>query len=159
MIIIIRIRQIKMSNETEELRKEIAKLSLKLDALEAKEAEMWVVPNGNFFINGSGRTDRQRGYDEYTKYGVTRNSKAELEDLRQKQEFLNISHNFACANDGVQEFVDGEDNWCVNKLRGDFRADSYFNIQELSTAYMTEKDAKEFARLCKAGLIPFQYQG
>jgi len=142
-----------MSNETEVLRNEIGTLLLKLEAIEAKE-----VPKGKFYINGSGFMGTQLVRDEYTEYGTTRNTEADLEDLRQKQEFLNISHAFACANDGVQKFVSGKDNWCVNKREGEVWATYYDIIQELSTVCMTEKDAKEFARLCKAGLIPFQYQ-
>jgi len=148
-----------MSNETEALRRDMSVMLFKLEALEAKEKKMWVIPNGEFFITGDGdRCKQGNNSNSYTKYGTTRNTKAELEDLRQKQEFLNISHAFACANDGVQEFVLGEENWCVSKEDGEIIAGIYSFSYEFSTVCMTEKDAKEFARLCKANLIPFQYQ-
>jgi len=147
-----------MSNETDELRKEIGSLLSRLESLEAKEKKMWVAPKGKYYINGCGEIRKQSMYDDYTKYGSTRNTEAELKDLRQKQEFLNISHNFACANDGVQEFVVGQHNWCVIKMDGKIRSNFYSRVQHQATVYMTEKDAKEFARLCEANLIPFQYQ-
>jgi len=148
-----------MSNEIEELRKEMQAMLFKLAAIEAKEEnEMWVIPNGQFFIAGDSIVGFQHGYDNYIRYGTTRNTEAELEDLRQKQEFLNISHAFACANDGVQEFVDGNKSWHVYRVNGEIKAGESYRTQELSVASMTEKDAIEFARLCEAGLIPFQYQ-
>ncbi len=133
------------------------KLALQLAELEAKK-EKWSPKGGDWYLCESGEV-LKNGSTKYCKnFGLERDTEAEVKDLRKKQEWLNLTHAYACENDGVQEFFCGSENWCVINAQVSTRATSYNNTCSSEKVYMTKKDATEFARLCREDLINFQFQ-
>ncbi len=147
-----------MKTELELLREELGSVALKIEALEAKK-EKWSPKEGGWYLCENGTVIESRSTKHYKKFGTERNTKADCEDLRKKQEWLNLTHAYACENDGVQEFVYEQENWCIFETNHSIKTQSYFNVYDYEKVYMTKKDAKEFARLCREGLINFQFQG
>ncbi len=148
-----------MKTELELLREELGSVALKLEALEAKKVEKWSPKGGEWFLISDGVIIKAESTKDCKNFGTERSTEAECEDLRKKQEWLNLTHAYACENDGVQEFVYGERNWCVVDQIGSPIAAYYHGVLDREKVYMTKKDAEEFARLCEEDLINFQFQG
>ncbi len=148
-----------MKTELELLREELGSVALKLEALEAKKVEKWSPKGGVWFLECTGVIFNDSSTERCSRFGVERDTEAECKDLRKKQEWLNLTHAYACENDGVQEFVYGKNNWCVLERKGSAATGYSCNTLDREKVYMTEKDAEEFARLCREGLINFQFQG
>ncbi len=133
------------------------KLAFQLAELEAKKK--WRPKGGGWYLSGEGKAIKAESTRDYKNFGTERATKAECEDLRKKQEWLNLTHAYACENDGVQEFFYDKENWCVVDQIGSPIADYYRGALDREKVHMTKKDAKEFARLCEEDLINFQFQG
>ncbi len=148
-----------MKTELELLREELDSVALKIEALEAKKEEKWSPKGGVWYLNENGKIFKAGSSENCGNFGTERDTEAEIKDLRKKQEWLNLTHAYTCENDGVQEFVYGQENWCVIKAKGVIVAEFYRNTIDPEKVYMTRKDAKEFALLCEEDLINFQFQG
>ncbi len=148
-----------MKTELELLREELGSVALKLEALEAKKVEKWSPKGGEWFLISDGVIIKAESTKDCKNFGTERSTEAECEDLRKKQEWLNLTHAYACENDGVQEFVYDMGNWCVVKNDHETIAEFYSSVYDPEKVYMTKRDAKEFARLCEEDLINFQFQG
>ncbi len=147
-----------MKTELELLREELGSVALKLEALEAKK-EKWSPKGGDWFLTGDSVIVISVSTKNCKNFGTERSTEEEAKDLRKKQERLNLTHAYACENEGVQEFFHGIENWCVINVQGSSIATFYKNTFSSERVYMTKKDATEFARLCEEGLINFQFQG
>ncbi len=148
----------KMKTELELLREELGSVALKIEALEAKK-EKWSPKGGGWYLSGESIIIEASSTIDCKNFGTERDTEAECEDLRKKQEWLNLTHAYACESDGVQEFFYGSENWCVINVQGSSIATFYNSTFSPEKVYMTKKDATELARICREDLINFQFQG
>lgn len=133
-------------------------LEVKLKNLEEKP---WSPEDSGHFrllFNGV-ITEITNPISDYQKFG-TQGTQEQMEDLRNPMMHLASQHAWARERDGVQQFVEGMKNYHVVLSHNpkEIIVDWAAGIENETTIYMTEQDAKAYADMMNKGLIMFPYE-
>ena len=122
-----------------------------------EKKEKWSPSGGRYYFRTNGHIDDDVSTEMFRAFG-SEGTEEQVTARRDKVHRLLMKQAYAQEHDGEQEFVFGKYNWAATLNQyGKMKAGAWSICKSDTEVYMTERDAKEYARLYNEGLIDFKY--